>query len=113
MIPKHRMPTSPGEILAEEFLAPLGITQTALARHIGVPVRRVNEIVRGKRAISPETAQLLAAALGPSPCNAAPLALDVARPAGWRYNSTSKTAVRGGPWRLLGNTTQEHCTGGV
>lgn len=67
MIPKHRTPTSPGEILMEEFLAPLGITQTALARHIGVPVRRVNEIVRGKRAISPETAQLLSAAFGTSP----------------------------------------------
>jgi len=66
MIPEHRRPTSPGEILAEEFLRPLGLTQTALARHIGVPVRRVNEIVRGKRAVSPETAQLFAAALGTS-----------------------------------------------
>jgi len=67
MIPKRRIPTSPGEILMEEFLRPLGITQTAFARHIGVPVRRVNEIVRGKRAVSPETAQLCAAALGTSP----------------------------------------------
>jgi addiction module HigA family antidote len=66
MIPQHRMPTPPGEILAEEFLLPLGLTQTAFARHIGVPVRRVNEIVRGRRAISPETAQLFAAALGTS-----------------------------------------------
>ncbi len=66
MIPKHRVPTSPGEILLEEFLRPLGLTQTALARHLGVPVRRVNEIVRGRRAISPETAQLFAAALGTS-----------------------------------------------
>ncbi|MDT8391057.1 MAG: HigA family addiction module antitoxin [Lentisphaeria bacterium] len=64
MIPKNRIPTSPGEILAEEFLRPLGITQTALALHIAVPVRRINEIVRGRRAVSPETAQLLAAALG-------------------------------------------------
>ena len=64
MIPKHRTPTSPGEILREDFLVPLGVTQTALAQHIGVPVRRVNEIVRGRRAVSPETAQLLAAALG-------------------------------------------------
>ena len=64
MIPNSRIPTSPGEILDEEFLKPLGITQTALARHIGVPVRRINEIVRRRRAISPETAQLLAAALG-------------------------------------------------
>ena len=66
MIPEHRIPTPPGEILAEEFLKPLGITQTALAQHIGVRVRRVNEIVRGRRAISPETAQLLSAALGTS-----------------------------------------------
>jgi len=64
MVPSNRIPTSPGEILDEEFLRPLGITQTALARHIGVPVRRINEIVRRKRAISPETAQLLAACLG-------------------------------------------------
>ncbi len=50
----------------EEFLLPLGITQAAFARHIGVPLRRVNEIVKGKRAVSPETAQLFAAALGTS-----------------------------------------------
>lgn len=66
MIPKHRTPTSPGEILLEEFLLPLGLTQAAFARHIGVSLRRVNEIVKGKRAVSPETAQLLAAALGTS-----------------------------------------------
>ncbi len=66
MLPTHRTPTSPGEILLEEFLRPLGVTQTALAKHIGVPIRRVNEIVRGRRAVSPETAQLLAAALGTS-----------------------------------------------
>ncbi|HIJ64946.1 MAG TPA: HigA family addiction module antidote protein [Candidatus Hydrogenedentes bacterium] len=66
MIPKRRTPTSPGEILAEEFLRPLGVTQTAFAQHIGVSVRRVNEIVRGRRAVSPETAQLFAAALGTS-----------------------------------------------
>ena len=64
---RNRVPTSPGEILAEEFLRPLGLTQTAFAQHLGVPVRRINEIVRGKRAVSPETAQLLAAALGTSP----------------------------------------------
>ena len=67
MIPKHRTPTPPGEILLEEFLRPLGLTQTAFARHLRVPVRRINEIVRGRRAVSPETAQLFAAALGTSP----------------------------------------------
>lgn len=67
MMPVGRIPTSPGEILFEEFLKPLGLTQTAFARHIGVPVRRVNEIVKRKRAVSPETAQLFAAALGTTP----------------------------------------------
>jgi addiction module HigA family antidote len=67
MIPRHRTPTPPGEILVEVFLRPLGLTQTAFARHLGVPVRRINEIVRGRRAVSPETAQLFAAALGTSP----------------------------------------------
>ncbi len=67
MTPKRRLSTSPGEILLEEFLRPLRLTQVAFARHLGVPVRRINEIVRGKRAVSPETAQLFAAALGTSP----------------------------------------------
>lgn len=67
MIPKHRVPTHPGEILLEEFLRPLGITQVGLADHIGVPVQRVNELVRGKRGITPETAWLLGQALGTTP----------------------------------------------
>ncbi len=67
MIPKNRVPTHPGEILLEEFLGPLGITQVALAHHIGVPVQRVNELVRGKRGITPETAWLLGGALGTTP----------------------------------------------
>ena len=67
MIPTHRIPTHPGEILAEEFLVPLGVTQVAFARHIGVPVQRINEIVRGKRGITPESAWLFSQALGTSP----------------------------------------------
>ena len=67
MIPKSRIPTHPGEVLAEEFLAPLGVTQVELAAHIGVPVQRVNEIVRGKRGITPETAWLLAEAFETTP----------------------------------------------
>jgi addiction module HigA family antidote len=67
MITENRLPTHPGEILAEEFLQPLGITQVALAHHVGVPVQRINEIVRGKRGITPETAWLLSQALGTSP----------------------------------------------
>ena len=63
----NRVPTHPGEVLQEEFLTPLGITQVALAKHIGVPVQRINEIVRGKRGVSPETAWLLAQAFGTTP----------------------------------------------
>ena len=67
MIPKHRLPTHPGEILAEEFLVPLGITQSRLAEHLGVPVQRINELVKGKRGVTPETAWLLSAAFGTTP----------------------------------------------
>ena len=67
MLPEHRTPTHPGEVLLEEFLQPLGLTQVAFARHIGVPVQRVNEIVRGKRGVTSPTAWLLAQALGTTP----------------------------------------------
>ena len=56
----------PGEILLEEFLNPMGISQNALARAIGVPPRRINEIVLGKRGISADTALRLARAFGTS-----------------------------------------------
>ena len=46
MLPENRVPTHPGEILREDFLMPLGITQVALAAHLGMPVQRINEIVR-------------------------------------------------------------------
>ena len=59
-------PVHPGEILLEEFLAPLRISQYRLAQAIGVPPRRINEIVHGKRAISPDTALRLSRALGTS-----------------------------------------------
>ena len=67
MHPKNRTPSHPGEILLEEFLRPLGVTQVDFAAHIGVPLQRVNEIVRKKRGISPETAWLFAGALGTTP----------------------------------------------
>ena len=67
MLPKHRIPTHPGEILLEEFLKPLGVTQVAFAQHIGVSVQRVNELVRGKRGITSDTAWLLSQALGTTP----------------------------------------------
>jgi antitoxin HigA-1 len=56
----------PGEVLLEEFLLPMGISQNALARAAGVPPRRINEIVLGKRGITADTAVRLAAALGAS-----------------------------------------------
>ena len=67
MLPASRTPAPPGRILAEDFLKPLDLTQVALANHIGVPVQRVNEIVRGKRGITPETAWLLAGAFETTP----------------------------------------------
>jgi addiction module HigA family antidote len=67
MIPNNRQPTHPGEILLEEFLKPLTITQVAFASHIGVPTQRVNEVIRGKRGVTPESAWLFGQALGTSP----------------------------------------------
>ena len=67
MLPENRMPTHPGVILSQEFIAPLGITQVAFAKHLGVSVQRINELVRGKRGITAETAWLLAQALHTTP----------------------------------------------
>lgn len=67
MLPENRIPTHPGEILLEEFLIPLGLSQVAFARHIGVPLQRINEIVRSKRGVTPGTAWLFAQALGTTP----------------------------------------------
>ncbi len=59
MLPKNRAPTTPGEMLEEEFLKPLGMSQVTLAERMGVPIQRVNTMVRGRRAVTPETAILL------------------------------------------------------
>jgi len=67
MLPRKRTPTHPGVILTEEFLKPLGVTQVALAEHLAIPVQRINELVRGKRGVTPETAWLLAGAFGTTP----------------------------------------------
>ena len=67
MIPTDRVPTHAGEILLEEFLKPMSVTQVAFAAHLGVPVQRVNELVKGKRGVTPETAWLLSQALGTTP----------------------------------------------
>lgn len=67
MIPENGTTTHPGEILREEFLQPLEITQVKLAGHLGIPLQRINELINGKRGITPETAWLLAGALGTTP----------------------------------------------
>ena len=59
-IPTKRTPTHPGEMLLEEFLVPMGITQRELADAIHVPYQRVNDIVNGRRGITPSTALRLA-----------------------------------------------------
>jgi antitoxin HigA-1 len=66
MTPKKLVPVHPGEILLEEFLAPMGLRQYRLAMDISVPPRRINEIVHGKRAISADTALRLACYFGTS-----------------------------------------------
>ena len=66
-IPKNRPATHPGEILLEDFLRPMGLTQTQLAEGIRVPFQRVNEIISGKRGLTPSTALRLARYFGNSP----------------------------------------------
>ena len=67
MVPKNRRPTSPGEILREEFLAAKKLTQGDLADLMGVPIQWINLLVNDKRAVTAETAILLARALGTTP----------------------------------------------
>jgi antitoxin HigA-1 len=66
-IPTHRRPIPPGEILWREFLEPLDITQTAFAKRLGITHHRLNEIIRGKRAITTDTALRLSRVLGTTP----------------------------------------------
>jgi antitoxin HigA-1 len=66
-VPTDRAPTPPGEVLAEEFLAPMGLTQRQLADAIRVPYQRVNEIVNGRRGVTPATALRLAKFFGTTP----------------------------------------------
>lgn len=66
-IPTNREPTHPGEMLLEEFLRPMGITQRELADGILVPYQRVNELVNRKRGITPSTALRLAKFFGMTP----------------------------------------------
>lgn len=65
-MPRRRPPTRPGEMLLEEFVKPLGITQSELAIRLGISFPRLNEIIRGKRSITSDTALRLAQVLGMS-----------------------------------------------
>ena len=65
-LPAKRPPTHPGEMLLEEFLKPLGISQSAFAERLGISFPRLNEIIRGKRSVTPDTALRLAHVLGMS-----------------------------------------------
>ncbi len=65
-IPTDREPTHPGEMLREEFLIPMGLTQRELATAIDVPYQRINELVNGKRGVTPSTALRLAKVFGMS-----------------------------------------------
>jgi len=66
-IPTHRPPTHPGEMLLEEFLNPLGLTQRELAVAIHVPYQRINEIINGRRGMTPSTALRLSRFFKTSP----------------------------------------------
>ena len=66
-IPTHHEPTHPGEMLLEEFLNPLGLTQRELADGIHVPYQRINELVNGRRGVTPHTALRLAKFFGTTP----------------------------------------------
>ncbi len=99
MAAKKLAPLHPGEVLLEEFLTPLGLSQNALARELKIPPRRVNEIVLGKRGVSADTALRLARHLGTSAefwlGLQADYELDVARD---RAEAEIQRDVKVGPW---------------
>lgn len=66
-VPTHRAPSHPGEMLLREFLEPLGITQTELAERMEIPFQRVNSLVNGRRAVTPDTALRLSKVFGTTP----------------------------------------------
>jgi addiction module HigA family antidote len=67
MLPKNRAPTHPGEMLLKEFLVPLGVTQSQLAAHLNWTFAKLNEIVRGKRGVTTDSALSLGEALDTGP----------------------------------------------
>jgi addiction module HigA family antidote len=67
MIPSNRPPTPPGVIVEEEFLKPLGLSRAEAARRMGIPVSRLNEVIRGRRAVKADTALRFARVFNTSP----------------------------------------------
>ena len=67
MLPKNRPPTHPGEMLLKEFIDPLGLTQTELARHLRWSFPRLSEIIHGRRGVSADSALSLGEAFGTGP----------------------------------------------
>jgi addiction module HigA family antidote len=63
-LPTNRPPTHPGEMLLEEYLKPMALTQTAAAERMGIPLNRLNEVIRGKRSVTADTALRLSKLLG-------------------------------------------------
>jgi len=66
-VPTNRTPTHPGEMLLEEFLVPMGLTQRELADAVHVPYQRVNDLINGRRGMTPSTALRLAKYFGTTP----------------------------------------------
>ena len=67
MLPKNRPPSHPGEVLLEDCIKPLELTQAEAAKRLNVPVQRLNGLIRGRRAMSPDTALRIAMVFGSSP----------------------------------------------
>lgn len=67
MIPESRAPTPPGEVLLEEFFKPFGLSPVEAAKRIGIPLKRLNEVIRGKRGITADTAVRLSRLLSTTP----------------------------------------------
>jgi len=67
LVPTHRPPVHPGEVLVEEFLKPLGISQVELAERLGITFQRVNAIANERRSVTPDTALRLSKVFGTSP----------------------------------------------
>ena len=98
MLPESRTPTHPGEMLVEEFLEPRGISQTAFAAKMGIPLQRVNEIAKGKRGVTADTAWRFAMELGTTPMFwmnlQANFDLFAARPPGMRHGRIPAGAAK-------------------